>query len=411
MSYELHDLRGLWVDTESTFGTAKTFPGTFLAVPYREGSLNWNAMRQKLDPKLGKILLDGHDVQVLGRKSCDLKFDVPWHSHGTDMLATASVPTSSTWALLRILETIFGASVATGTNAANTTVQAGTTATVVNVTAGHGARFAADRVIGCEVVSGSGLIELREVESVATDAVTVKEAFSAVPVTGSSVRGGITVSLTEDPSGSLQFVLEGAEADDRLRLMGLMGGLKIDVPIGGEDFPKISFDMKGVDYARLGSGTAQSLAYSVFSAIAAVMAELTVPTFGSAQSRVAVDQSAFTLELALNYAPIKTGGGVQNVLRHRRQASRPFAKGSFTTPYQDDTWYTARDNREVRSVFQQLGNLPGSASLISVPRVQITDVQAAASAEAISGAVVSFEGRHDDGATAHGRSVARFHFS
>jgi hypothetical protein len=410
MSYELHDLRGLWVDTESTFGTAKTFPGTFLAVPYREGSVNWQQMRQLLDPKLGKLLLDGHDVKVLGRKESSLKFDVPWHSHGTDMIATASVPTSSTWALLKILETLFGASVATGTNGANTTVQAGTTTTVVNVTAGHGARFVADRVIACEVASGSGLVEMREIDSVATDAITVKEAFSATPVTGSSVRGGVTVTLTEDPSGSLQFVLEGAEADDRVRLMGLMGGLKIDVPIGGEDFPKISFDMKGVDYARLGSGTAQALSYSVFSAVAAVFAELLVPTFGST-TRVAVDQSAFTLELDLKYAPIRTGGGVQNVLRHRRQATRPFAKGTFTTPYQDDTWYTARDNREVRSIYQQIGNIPGSASLISVPRVQITDVQAGASAESIAGQVVSFEGRHDNGATAFGYSVARLHFS
>lgn len=411
MSYELHALRGLWVDTESTFGIAKTFPGSFLAVPYREGSLTWSGLRRNHNPKLGKLLLDGHDVNVLGAKMAELKFQVPLHSHGIDLDGDVAPPTTSNWALLRLLATLFGGSIATTNPGVQTTVQAGSTTTQVNVTATHGnTRFAADGVIACRVQAGSSALEVREIESVAANSVTVKEAFSATPVTGTPVNGGITVHLTEDPAGSLQFVIEGAEADDRIRLMGLMGTVKLDLPIGGEDFPMFSFDLKGADWARLGSGTAQALAYSNFQAIAGVFAELTAPTFGAAP-RVVVDQSSFALELALTYEAIKTGGGVNNVLRHRRQATRPFAKGSFVTAYQDDTWYTARDNREVRSLFHQFGSFAGEAFLVSVPRVQITDVQAAEADKAIAGQVVSFEARHDDGSAAGiGPSVVRLHF-
>lgn len=407
MSYELHALRGLWVDTESTFGVAKTFPGSFLAMPFKEGSLEWKMLRKQLKPLLGKILLDGHDVNVLGAKAAELKFAVPLHSHGLDLTGVTAPPTSSTWALMRMLATLLGGSITT-TNPGATTVVSSTT-TTVTVTGTHGARFQANGCIGCRCVAGSTAIEAREVASVAGDVVTVKQAFSAAPITGQPVNGGVTFHLTEDPATALQFVIEGVETDDRVGIYGAMGGLKIDVPIGGEELPTMTFDLKGATWARLAAQAPQSLAYSVFQAVASVAAELTVPTFG-ATPRVQVDQSAFTLDLALAYAPITTGGGVENVLRHRRQASRPFAKVGFTTVFQDNTWYTARDAREVRAAYQQVGALGGECVLIAVPRMQIVDAQPAEHASAIAGVMVSAEGRHDSGAVGLGNSVLRLHF-
>lgn len=412
MTIELHALRGLWVGVEpaGSYGSAfpLTFPANHLAFPFMEGSLEWKQMRAMLDPKAGKLKLDGHSKKVPGRKSATLKFDTVMHGHGLSLSGVTAAPTASTWALFRLLKTMLGGSIARG-NTGAATVQAGTTTTVVNVTAGRGADFAANGVIAVPLVSG-GPLEAREIASIAIDAITVKEAFSAVPFTGGAVYGGVTFFPTEDPADSLQVVIEGAESDNRVALYGLQGGLKITVPIASDtEMPKLSFDLKGQTSARLTGATPQALAYTLFEPMDGVASELTVPGFG-ATPRVLVDDSAFALDLALNYGPITSGAAVENVKRMRRQATRPLAKGSWTTTNEDNTWYTARDNKTDHAVFKQIGNQPGATWLISVPRVQIVDVQDAASTTEASGQQVSFEGRRDAiDSTDIGGAVVRIH--
>jgi hypothetical protein len=413
MSIELDALRSLWVREESSYQTdhSGTFPSDFLAVPYKEGTLSPKGVQTLLDPLAAKLRADGHSLKVLGKKECTLGFGITLHSHGLDLDGDVAPPTTANWALMRILVALMGGSATTTSPGAQTTVQSGTTTTTVNVTAGHGARFAANGVIACQTVSGSSALELREILSVSTDAVTVKEAFSATPVTGTPVRGGITISLTEDPAQSLQFITEGRESSDRAGYRGMAGGFKLDLKVG--ELAALMFDLKGAGWGRLSDASPQSLSYSHFSPIAMVASELHVPTVGST-TRAAVDYSALSIEPSLVYEPQRAGGAAETIKRMKRQATRPFVKGSFVTPYEDQTWYTARDNREVRALFAQIGSLAGSACLISCPTIQVTDVQPAPADVAISGLSVSFEGRHDEsaaaGSSAHSYSAQRYHF-
>lgn len=416
MTIELNALRGLWVIEEAAGSYAvdqsSTLPTGWLAMPYKEGTLTAARLVKMLDPMPAKVRADGHAKKVLGPKGSKVGFSTVLHSHGSSLHGVAAAPTAATWALMRVLKALMGATSARVTGGA-TTVQAGTTSTVVNVTAGRGADFTAGQAIACQFVSGSSIVEAREILSIATDAITVKEAFSAVPVTGTNVAGSVTFYLTEDPDTSLQMICEGRESDDRFCYRGLQGGFKIALKIGPDgDLPELAFDLMGATYAALSSASPQTPTYGVFSPFASTYAELTVPTVGST-TRAKVEQSAVSFEPNVDSKPVRSGGGIETVSRMRRQATRPFVKGSFTIPFEDLTWENARANRTDLAVFQQIGNIAGSCCLISCPTVQVTDVQPAGSDEGISGQTVSFEGRHDEsalgGSTALSYSAMRIH--
>ena len=413
MSIELDLLRyvGLYEEPNGSYAVDHSAtPGDFLAFPFMEGTLQAQLAQDDLNPMTGKIRADGDDKVILGPKSCTLAMATALHSHGLDLDGDVAPPTVSTWALMRLLEAIMGGSITTTDESAQTTVQAGsTTTTAVEVTSSHGTRFAVGGVIGCEVVSGSGLIEAREIASIASDVITVKEAFSSAPVTGSAVRGGVTFHMTEDPNTSLQALIEGREGTDGLLLTGLQGGFSLQLPVGG--LGQIAFALAGAAWSRLGSSSVTVPSYSVFGPMALNPLEVHVPTIGST-TRVVVEQAEVSIEPQITYAPVRSGAAANTISRMRRQAVRPLVQGSFTIPYEDDTWWTAHSARQDRALFAQCGNVPGSTVLISCPTIQIGLPQPAASAEGIAGQTVPFRGRHDEeigGSTEVGYSAFRIH--
>jgi hypothetical protein len=163
----------------------------------------------------------------------------------------------------------------------------------------------------------------------------------------------------------------------------------------------------------VGSSAATIPSYSVYSPMALAPLEVTVPTVG-ATTRVLVEQSEVTITPGIVYAPVRSGAATHTIARMRRQPVRPLVSGSFTAPYEDDTWYTAHSGREDRALFAQCGNLPGSTVLISVPTIQIHEPpQPGASGEGIAGQVVSWQARHDAaiGSTSEvSYSALRLHF-
>jgi hypothetical protein len=405
---------GIYEEPAGSYQTDHTgTPADFLALPYEEGTLQAQLGRAALDPMAGKIRRDGHSKKVLGPRSCTLNVATKIHSHGVDCDGDVDVPTKSTWALARVLEAIMGGSLADGgttaTSSAQTTVQSSTT-TTITVDTGHGARFAVGGVIAAPTVSGSPHLEARPIESISTDTITVKHAFSAAPVTGQPVRGGLTIYMKEDPDTSLQALIEGREGSDGVGLRGLQGGFSLSMPLG--ELGQFAFALQGAGWARLGSSSATNPSYGVFEPVAMDPLELLVPVLGTTTRRV-VEQSELSIEPQIAYAPQRSGAAEETIARMVRQPARPLVSGSFVCPYEDDTWYTRRDNRTALAVWAQAGKLAGGIFVVDVPTVQVTDVQPAASGEGIAGQRVSFEGRHDEtigGATEIGYSALRLHF-
>lgn len=389
---------GIYEEPNSAFAVSSAgTPANYIDFPYEEGSVTIDGDQPFLDPMAGKIKMDAMSLQVLGPTKCTVALKSTLHSHGLDLTGTIPAPTTTTWALLRALKAMLGGTFARASGGA-TLVLAGTTATAVTVSAGRGVDFAKSGVIACQCVSGSSVLEAREIKSITGDVITVKQAFSAAPVTGTSVRGGVTVHMTSDPDTTLQFLVEGRELSDRFVFCGLQGGMTIELPFGqATSLAKLAFSLAGPFWTRLADGGAvpTSPIYSVFQPVRNVDAELTVPTVGST-TRVLVHQTEIKIELpGLTYEDVPSGAGVQGVRRKRRMPGRPLVRGSFTTPFEDQSWFQEFEGRTSRAVFQQIGNLAGQTVLISIPTVQIQQPKRVA-AGGIAGLMVPFIGRNDE---------------
>ena len=110
----------------------------------------------------------------------------------------------------------------------------GGTATVPTVTSAAG--FLAGGAIAW--VNGSGVLEVREIESIAANSITLKHAFSAGPTNAQVAYAAATYSFTEDPQESLQFIVEGVENEDRWLLLGGQAVGGVTVAIDGEEIGK-----------------------------------------------------------------------------------------------------------------------------------------------------------------------------
>lgn len=382
-------------------------------VPFVEGSIKASGDQELFSPKIGSSLLEYNDLKLPGRTKSTFAFSMPLHSHGVPIDGTTTLPTTSTWALMRILEVIFGA-VASTTNGGARTVQAGTTTSVLTVTAGRGNDFSPGDAVGVRVTgAAAGTMEVREVLSVTANTITVVEQFSALPVTGGTVYGAVTAYSIDDPTASLQFVLEGTEADDRRCFRGAQGTPKFELPVGNE-VPKISFDLKGSNWARLGSGSVSPASFGTLGLFVPVFNELHYTTVsGTTVARNVVDQSAQTWEPGIAYDEVRSGGrsSTNNILRMKRKPVKPPLKASFTSIFEDGTFETERAAGTVKRMDLQLGNAPGSTILISCRSMQVVDVEDAVHESGIGGQKVSLEGRIPSAGTdARTRSVSVIHF-
>lgn len=414
MSLELDVLKyvGIYEEPAGSHGTDHSgTPGDFLPFPFKEGALALDGDRGLLRPNLGKQRADGHDLAVLGARRCQGSIGTTLHSHGLDLDGDVAVPTTSNWGLARLLKTILGGlDNETIPGAQTVVVASGTSTTTVEVTTGHGARWTPGTSIGAEIVAGT--IEAREVASVAGDIVTVKEAFSGTPITGTPVRRGVTFHLTEDPDTSLQFHIQGRELNDHYVFAGLQA-TQLALAVKYLDVCDLTATLMGTYYSQLAAHSGITIpTYSVSPGwVRAVAAPLTVPTVGST-TRTLVDASTFQLSLQIAYEQLQSGGRTEGVLRARRQAKRPVVSGAFEVPLEDTSWEDAFANRTARAVFQQLGNLPGETWLISIPTVQIGRPVRKGVQGGLSGYSIPFEGRHDAaiGSTSElSYSALRFH--
>lgn len=399
MTYEINTLRSLRVYTEPAGSYAVDNSGTpasFLSVPISEGFMSSAPLRDMLDPLLAQVRLDGRAERVPGKRSAAMTLAMMLASHGVDMLGNETQPASSTWALRQLLTAVMGGVSLTGTQAAPTTVQAGTTATAVTVTTGHGARWTPGQVIACQTVSGSTNLEAREVLSVAGDVVTPKEAFSATPTSATNVRGGVTFHGTEDPDTSLQFIAQGRETADNFLMRGMQGGFQIEAKPG--QLAKVTFDLKGAVATKLADHSGITVpTFANWNPVAVVASELTIPTVGST-TRAFVAASDITLQLGFAFEPV-TGYTLdgQTIIRMRRARPRDgvLARMTFTLPYEDSTWIDHRDNRTDLAAFWQIGAAVGGGWLVSLPTCQCVDVKLGPSASGLSGQIVTLESRLD----------------
>ena len=384
-------------------------PSNFVDMPYVEGTVQPTKTWDNLAPNSTQGYLDAYERDVLGKKSAALSLTTHLNKTGIELNGTVAPLTASTWWFARLLQTIMGGLSTSSSPGVNTQVQAASTATVINVTVGHGVRFTAGGAIACIV---NGRYECREVLSVATNAVSVKVAFSGVPATNSQVLGAYTFHLTEDPVDSLQFILEGRETSDKWLLAGMQGGIGFNVSTG--ELAQMTMTLAGALWEQLTPGAFTPGTLANYNPVAVVDSEFIVGTVGSTTRNV-VNCQAQTWTPGITYTPITTPAGVNTMIGMRRTRARAVS-GSFQ-PYLDAAvlpdWYTSNSSRANLALFQQVGSAltGGGMVLLSAPTVQITTPQRADNG-GLSGLAVNWAARNDEataGTTELQRSALRVH--
>jgi Phage tail tube protein len=176
-------------------------------------------------------------TQFRGRKSANVSIE-------TDLIPSGNASTPTAPDIDVLLKAIFGSK---RTATANSTLTTGSTTTVINLTTGGVAAMglAVGDLIGVDVSTTYG-IEVREVTSITTDAVTVDRALSAAPASGRAVKGAVTYSLDSAEFISVYLWLFGSGTGYRHAVPGL--GLN-DFTLGisfAQDVPRASLAFTGM---------------------------------------------------------------------------------------------------------------------------------------------------------------------
>lgn len=399
--------------TETSFANDDTASlGSFTDIPFQEGTATFILMQETHDPMHAVQSHHDYREEVLGKKSCSLTFTLPFAPTGV----AADVSTTAVRSPLGLMLAIgMGIEV---TLAAGSAAVSGWTSSTGDVTAAQGSRFVKGGAVGW--VNSSSILEMRPLENVATDTLTTKLAFSATPANTDALYNAATYALADDPDSTLQFVVQGLESGDEFVLMGCqLQSMTFNLPLDGT-IPTVGFTWQGVNWLH-GDDAA-----GTFSDITPVTYSNTSPITGQAgrflsqtnatatYTGATVNISALAFDPQLAYQAIPSPSGTQGVLRWRLSRNNgPSISGSFTTYYEDQTWFTARDSKLDKLIWYQVGTAAGQSFALEAGTVQITDVQRI-DGDGIASLLVSWKGRNDgDVASAAGAtqlSPARVHF-
>jgi len=413
MSIEVTQVRRLRVYTEpsNAFGTDHT--GTlndFTDVPAVEGSIENSLNAPELDPETSQQHIDEQPEFVFGPRDGTLAFSMNLAPTGT----AAGVGTTAVQGPLgEILAAVLGGeTLSTGVTASSTSLGRTTfDATVTGNSIYPG---------GCVGVSiGSGY-HLREIESVTGTKVTLKQQLPSAMTTGKTAHGCATYYLDQDPDTSLQFILEGEEAQDRFVLLGCqLESLSMETPIG--ELPRVTFSFQAADWKHESDAAgsfASTLGDASYTNTHFIAAEgpYTLPTVGvSTLTGSTQTIPSITWNWQLAYTAVRSTGGVNTKARFRRTRNKPHLRVGHAQYYQDTTFLDARDNKTKKAHFWQIGTEKGKSILLSVPTTQVVQVQRA-DQDGLVAQNVTFHARNDQdtaGASTtnvdRAQSIARIH--
>lgn len=411
MSIEIHSVGAIRFLSEGTFAVDGTGTlGNYTYLPFNEGTAQITLTTAEHDPLNSVASRVEAREWVLGKKSATLTFTMNLSPTGT---AAASGVTAISGPLGKLLKAVMG-----GENLGVGTTFTGGTAEVPTVTSAAG--LAVGAAIGW--ANAAGTVEWREIESISGTSITLKQAFSGAPANATICYACASYHFTEDPSETLQFLVEGVESDDRWLLLGgqAVGGVTFDLAVSGDGIPTATFNFTFANYKRSNettgtvTGALASPTYAGYSPIVGHVGELRAFVVGTATLSDAsiVHCSALAWNPKIAFGPVPSPKGTNGVHRWRALRASPPIEGSFDTFYEDLTWWTARDDKARRHLQYTCGTAAGAAIVFSAPCVQITNPQRSAGGE-LAGQTVSYRGRRDidvgASTTALAKSPARIH--
>ena len=405
MTYNVQAVQRLRVkkETNGNFCVDQTSQmSTFTDIPIREGSTTMTLDQAKLDPMNARQYIYAHNTEILGAKSSSIAFEV--NLGPTDTIAADGATAAQTPAGLLLGLTMGGETTCVGTTAnAEQDEDSVTIADNISTT-----KHSPGGAIGW--VNANSKLELRELQSASGTQLTTKVEFSGVPATGNVIYACRTYYLdnrTSSDVGSLQAVLEGFDpsgVDD----CWVHSGGQIDSPMAitftNGEIPTLGFNFKFADWDNgddkaltpITLGANEHATYNNQNEICVLDSEFICGEVANATySGVERHITSFEIELGYKYIPIKTPGGTNNIVQWAMMPDHPVVKGSFTIPYEDQTFKDYEAAKTPLYIFFQIGSTTSEgAMLISIPTIQVTNVQRIDN-EGIASQKVEFIGRQD----------------
>lgn len=411
-----------YVEPNGSLGTDHTGTlGDFWDVPFIEGSAEITLDYPTIDPAYARQHRDDHNEEVLGVKKATAKFQlnlsVPTARAGDGDTISALSPVG------RLLALVLGGSRYAKGDTVNDAAATTTSFTVATI-----ANWAVGACMGW--ADTSGVMHLREIEAISGSVVTLKLALPSAPANSDPLYACATYYPDNHDSDSvttLQLIVEGlGNAGDGYHESWVLRGGQIEEPftfdfVNGA-IPKITFsftfaawdhgDEASLTPAALGSATYTDTTERLIADSAFRVATVGTSTLSGTE----VHASEITIEPQFKYVEVPSPGGVNNIAAFVMDGSHPKIQGSFKTPYQDQTWFNARNARTDHAVFFQIGSSETyGAILIAAPTVQITEFQRE-DLNGIMGQSVKWKGRLDADttqatATTLGTSPFRIHIA
>jgi len=389
---------------EQTGSYAVNQSGSVTYKDIRTTSAEMTLTQEFLDNSTMQQLIDAAQPKIRSRRRCDFSLGSYLTSHNTIVSGATLAATSPHSDLIG---TMMGGVFYTSGSEVASAVDAGefAEASIFDKYAGT--------AVGL-VDPNTGRLEVARVKASGSTSLTLEHNLGFTPVAGAPIYGGNHCYFTDDPSNSIQFYVQGQDNDDAWVLMGLQGNFNMSFANG--ELVTITYDLAGG--ADWNSGSADAITEASFTNSAPIPVVDSRVIFypiggvGVAGNYLCIDANAWEITPNISYGDISTPKGVNNILRKRRGRSVPACNGTVTTYFHDVGYFNARDTDTRYGLALQVGSTPGATVYISVPYVQITDVQRT-DAEEKAGVQVTWEAldNKDSTVTLGNRELARSAFS
>lgn len=358
---------------------------------------------------------------IVGPDSVDFPLKMYLAGSGLPLDNAATTPTVPRTSITKMFKSVLGG----WWGEKGDVAAAGSTTAVVNATVG--ARFQAGGAI-IVPTGAAGALEMREIASKATNALTLKTLTSNALATAGAIHNCETLYPADHASitDSLAFLVESVQRKDVWWLRGCQaaGGFSLELP--QSDKPSTTFNMKGAGYlhdTQAGTpiaGTLGSATYTDGNPPVFMKSEILYGTAGSTV-RTVLDTYSIKLSPSWGFEPIpSTGNGINGQNGWFPTKGEPLMTFEIeigvdsTAPYDETAIKTEWPNGTKKQLFIQIGNTAGNIVGISLPCVQITAVKRSAVGTrrgwVISGKVLEDENCTDK-STALRAAPFRFHFA
>ena len=288
---------------------------------------------------------------------------------------TQDASTSATKTLqAKMLEQIAGGYVAgAGATTTGSAVASSPLTTGCVVTAGHGARFQEGLIVWVETASGSGLYNPAVIDTVSTDTLTFSVALAAAPAVGSKVLNSLNIYETDQPSGTVQWLVEGEDRDNIFLYMGCQGSLGFTFEPGKP--VKFTTQQMTTQYvhddelATPQGGSAMSIWSPDGSSPVIWTQGSCVFAPAGATTRVAPSVAAFTFDPGIAWQEVTSVNGVETRGGFERVTGQGVA--TLLIPHSDETYKDAIAAQTAYRVLLACGNTATKKIALHLPNVQI----------------------------------------